>query len=286
MYSKVALSLHEIIEKQIKKLSKTKVVEFRETKDKSKALRGFVDEEDLKGVHKKLLDLDAAIIAAQVTLKDFELLKRIPVREFLGKMKNKNGEAPRIMDMINMNNRLTSWVQDFILSFEDESKRVAALKKIIYLGKHLRDLNNFSSLGAIYYGIVASPIHRLKAWKSLGKKETQICDEMKELFANRQKGLRAAMEIATNPCIPHVGLFLGDLTFLDSNENMIGKLINFRKQNMIAERIRWIKQAQQSGYAGKIVADPVFQQYIELRVKHIDQDDLWNLSIKREPQQN
>jgi hypothetical protein len=218
-------------------------------------------------------------------LKDFDYLQRIPVREFLDKMKNKNDNAPRIMEMIEMNNRLTSWVQEYILSHEDESKRLVALRKAILIGKSLRDMNNFSSLGAVYYGIVASPIHRLKSWKSLGKKEMAYFDEMKELFANRQKGLRQTMETATNPCIPHVGLFLGDLTFLESNENMIGNLINFRKQSMVAERIRWIKQAQQSGYSAKFTTDPIFQRFIDVCVKSVNPDVLWELSIKREPAQ-
>eukprot|EP00475_Leptophrys_vorax_P013155 TRINITY_DN19513_c0_g1_i1.p1 TRINITY_DN19513_c0_g1~~TRINITY_DN19513_c0_g1_i1.p1 ORF type:complete len:694 (+),score=193.99 TRINITY_DN19513_c0_g1_i1:145-2082(+) len=285
-YAKIATSLLELIHKQMQKAAKHKKMEARETKPRG-VPKVFGDELDVVEVERKLLDRDPVDIAGQITLKDFEVLKKIPAREFLDQgwmKKNKKEICPRIMEMIDMYNRVSSWAQAFILSFDDESKRLQALRKVIYIARALRDLNNFSSLAAIYYGVVATPVHRLKCSKKLNKTEQAMVDEMAELFKNRQKGLQAVMETATNPCIPQLSLYLGHLTFMDSNEDMIGDLINFRKRSMIAERIRWIKQAQQAGYGGKIAPDPLLQQYIDSRVKTIHEDDLYKMSLAKEPQ--
>jgi son of sevenless-like protein len=270
----------------MQKAAKQKKMEGREVKPRG-VPKVFGDALDVEEVEKKLLDRDPAEIAGQITLKDFEVLKKIPAREFLDQgwmKKNKKELVPKIMDMIDMYNRVSSWAQAFVMSFDDESKRLQAMRKVIYIAKALRELNNFSSLAAIYYGIVATPIHRLKCTKKLNKADQAMVDEMAELFKNRQKGLQVVMETATNPCVPHLSLYLGHLTFMDSNEDMIGNLINFRKRSMVAERIRWIKQAQQAGYGGKIAPDPILQQYIDTRVKIIHEDQLYQMSLAKEPQ--
>lgn len=284
IYAKVSQSLLMLIKAQESKLLKEKTLERKEAQ---KLFKKFYSMDDILELEKNILEYDPVKIAEQLTWKDFECLKKIPVREFLGgswTKSNKNDTAPNIVEMIERYNKVTCWTQMLILSHEDESKRAFALKRCLKIAYHLRELQNFSSLAGVYYGLTSNAVHRLKCMKNLAKKEQAIFDDLKDLFSNRQKGLRTVMELATNPLVPHLGLFLGDLTFLEQgNEDEMKDLINFRKQSMIAERIRWIKDAQQSGYSPRISQHVMFQQYMESHMKIIGEEELWTVSITREP---
>jgi hypothetical protein len=84
--------------------------------------------------------------------------------------------------------------------------------------------------------------------KSLAKWE-----EIRTLFKVDRNSLnfREVLKKTICPCIPYLGLFLGDLTFMeDGNPGMggpNGSLINLQKRRMIADRIKWIQQYQQTG---------------------------------------
>ena len=52
---------------------------------------------------------------------------------------------------------------------------------------------------------------------------------------------RTILSTALTPCIPHLGIFLQDLTFLeDGNPDQLNGMINFQKRIKLAERIRYV----------------------------------------------
>eukprot|EP00455_Lapot_gusevi_P022964 TRINITY_DN2390_c0_g1_i2.p1 TRINITY_DN2390_c0_g1~~TRINITY_DN2390_c0_g1_i2.p1 ORF type:complete len:489 (+),score=135.39 TRINITY_DN2390_c0_g1_i2:211-1467(+) len=236
------------------------------------------------------IDADELELARQLTLMDFATFKQIQSREFLNKAwgePNKEILAPNVCAMIDRFNMINSWVQLEILGQENISKRVAMLKKIIKIAEHCQSLNNFNSLCAIYTGINANAIYRLKkTWELLGEKHKQKLEEFKNLFKTDRNSaaLRQVLTTALPPCIPHLGLFLGDLFFIeDGNLNNLMGMVNFFKRRMIAERIMWIRQYQQAAYQLRPI--PVVQEYLSSCMRVVDQDTLWKMSTTVEPRQ-
>lgn len=88
------------------------------------------------------------------------------------------------------------------------------------------------------------------------------------------------------PCIPFLGIYLQDLTFIeDGNSNIIKKskdLINFAKREKTAEVIREIQQYQTLFYKLKTVDE--MQSFIRANLQSTrDEDQLYKESLKLEP---
>jgi len=107
---------------------------------------------------------------------------------------------------------------------------------------------------------MSSSIHRLqRTWKLLGKRELQILDELKELMTYRRNfgDYRAAVRAAKPPCVPFLGLYLTDLTFIeDGNKDLLtnSEFINFDKRMKCAKVIMEIKHFQQHPYPFQAVS--------------------------------
>jgi son of sevenless-like protein len=63
---------------------------------------------------------------------------------------------------------MSSWLQAEIVACDTLNKRAQMLKRFIRIAEHLMALNNFNSLFAMYCGLGANPIFRLKkTWAEL-----------------------------------------------------------------------------------------------------------------------
>jgi len=92
------------------------------------------------------------------------------------------------------------------------------------------------------------------------------------------------LQSTLTPCIPHLGIFLQDLTFTeDGNQDEIHGMISFQKRAKLADRIRWIKQYQQEGYHLQPVQ--IIQEYFQKNLRVEDPETLWKRSCEVEPKQ-
>lgn len=95
-------------------------------------------------------------------------------------------------------------------------------------------------------GLNLSPIHRMKRhWGMLSKKRLRMWDELNELMSsdNSFKAYRTALDEASLPALPYVGVHLTDLFFKeDANPDMVDGLINYRKREMVYESIEHIQR--------------------------------------------
>ena len=120
----------------------------------------------------------------------------------------------------------------------------------------------------------------------MGSKAEKKFEEYKELFRvdKNNRNFRRVLQTTLTPCIPHLGIFLSDLTFTeDGNPDQLLGMINFQKRCKLAERIRWIKQYQQEGYQLEQV--PVIQMYFAKHLRVVDPETLWKMSKEVEPTQ-
>ena len=122
----------------------------------------------------------------------------------------------------------------------------------IEVAEQCRILNNFNASMEILSGLGDSSIHRLKNhWTELPKKSQQIYNDLKAILNSDRAfaSFRAYLKNAEQPCIPYLGMYLTDLTFIeDGNPDKVGDLPNFFKRRLIANVIAEIQQYQQTPY--------------------------------------
>jgi len=88
------------------------------------------------------------------------------------------------------------------------------------------------------------------------------------------------------PCVPFVGPFLTDLTFIQAgNPNKLSSgHINFRKCRLVAKSIQDIRRFQDAPY--NLSSVPLLQNYLQNVVKETENmkdDDLYEMSMTAEP---
>ncbi|CCJ29719.1 unnamed protein product [Pneumocystis jirovecii] len=232
----------------------------------------------------KLLDLDPLEIARQLTIIE-KCLNKAWSKNFA------NDIAENIKSMILKSNQITGWVTHSILSQSEVKKRVDIIKHFINIADRCRSLNNFSTLTSIISGINSAPIHRLKrTWELINKKTINIFDSLNKIMdsAKNFSEYRELLHVINPPCVPFLGVYLTDLTFIeDGNPDMIKNskdLINFSKRIKTAEVIREIQQYQSVSYSFQIV--PEIQTYIFHCLKGMDTlGDMYDLSLGIEPRE-
>ncbi|EFA85873.1 Ras guanine nucleotide exchange factor [Heterostelium album PN500] len=206
------------------------------------------------------IDLDTTEIARQLTLIESELYRKIESKECLGQSWNKQNKdelAPNIVAFIRRFNAVSNWVATEIVRTEKLKERVSVVKRFIIIAQKCRDIGNFNGCMEILSGLQNASVYRLsKTWEKIESKPLlkNIYDELLVLMAqkNNFKDYRAALHSVHPPCIPYLGVYLTDLTFIeDGTKNTLNNcddIINFEKRRRISVVIREIKQYQQTPY--------------------------------------
>lgn len=220
-------------------------------------------------------------IARQITLMDFAVFQGIQPRECLNQNWTKRKEeAPHLVQIIENFNKVSCWVQIEILSVIQATNRVQMIKKFLRIAEHLRAMNNFNALYAIHCGLNSNAVYRLKkTWALVPSRYMAIVDMLRDLFALDRKfaTFRKTLQNAVTPCIPHIGIYLSDLTLIsEGNDDFVGGRINFSKCRMIAKSIQWIQQYQQVNYPFQEIE--AVQLYLQRNMEMIDPNELWRMS--------
>ncbi|CAH0716144.1 unnamed protein product, partial [Brenthis ino] len=227
-------------------------------------------------------------IANQLSLLDLPCFKSIKAEELTscGWMKaNKLTEAPNVVAFTKRFNRVSFWTVQEILNGQTPKARAEILAHFIKVAKKLYDLNNLHSLFAVISALHSVSIYRLtKTWGCLSKKDKQQFDKLAELFGEKDNwtALREYMRSISLPCIPHLGIFLTDLVYL----NNIAPSSPHRVAKM-AVVLKALECYQQSEY--DIAPLPHVANYLN-SVRYIEElqkfleEDQYKLSQKLEPQ--
>ncbi|KIW64734.1 hypothetical protein PV04_09647 [Phialophora macrospora] len=245
----------------------------------------------------KFLDIDAREFARQLTIMESKLYGKIKPVECLAKTWERKGNsdtsdtAPNVKALIYHSNKLTHWVSAMILSQTEVKKRVVIIKHFVQIAEQCRGLNNFSSVTAIISALGTSHIVRLsRTWQAVNPKTNAMLEGMRNLIASGKNFLqyRETLRVATPPCIPFLGVYLTDLTFIEDGipSHIKGtNLINFAKRTKTAEVIRDIQQYQNVPYALNPV--PELQEWIaeNMRNAGTSDDDMFAQSLKIEPRE-
>jgi hypothetical protein len=248
--------------------------------------KGFLKGKPDGGI-KHVLDWPSKEIARQLTLIEFNMFREIRPKECLNQSwnkKNREEKAPNIFKMIAWFNTVSRWAASQIVQQQDIKVRVKILGKIIDIAQECRLLNNFNAIFELISGVNNASVYRLKkTWEILKPASRKQFDELQALISqdNNFRTFRNAIINLKPPCIPYIGVFLTDLTFIeDGNPDILNNKLNFIKRRKLAMLIRDLQTYQQTPYELHEVAE---LQIPLQAIKPPSEEELYKESLVREP---
>uniref|UniRef100_A0A665UT22 Ral GEF with PH domain and SH3 binding motif 2 n=1 Tax=Echeneis naucrates TaxID=173247 RepID=A0A665UT22_ECHNA len=206
--------------------------------------------------------------------------------------KEKHSSAPNVVAFTRRFNQTSFWVVREILHAQTLKIRAEVLSLYIRTAKKLCDMNNLHAVMAVVSGLQSAPIFRLtKTWALLSRKDKATFDRLDYLMSKEDNYKRLRDYISSQSmvsCIPYLGMYLSDLTYIDSAYPSTGSILeNEQRSNLMNNILRIISDLQRS-CTYDIPVLPHVQKYLN-SVRYIEElqkfveDDNYKLSQKIEP---
>ncbi|XP_055314318.1 ras-specific guanine nucleotide-releasing factor 2-like isoform X3 [Sitodiplosis mosellana] len=233
--------------------------------------------------------LSALEIAEQMTYLDHQIFVNIRSEEFLGQawMKSsKKTQAEHISQMTTRFNDGSRLVCSEIISRNNMQARVAAIEKWTAVADICRCLHNFNGVLQVCAAFTNAAVFRLKkTWDKVPKTIKHTITKLQAVVCSdgRFRAMREALHRCDPPCIPYLGMYLTDLSFIEEGtpDFTPDGLLNFSKMRMLAHVIREIRHFQQTPY--KIEHIPKVTSYLLDGSLLLDDDELYSKSLQIEP---
>eukprot|EP01084_Bolivina_argentea_P054616 100156_1 len=188
--------------------------------------------------------------------------------------------------LIKQFNEFTLFIQIQILREKTLKHRTKAIKRMIKMGEQFKVTRNYYSLCAVFSALNSSAIHRLKyAWARVPQKTKQMFEGFRNIFRRdfNHKGYRQIIrKAAGNPCIPHIGLFLQDLSFVDDGLPQKSFEMMYEKCVRKADRIQTFLDFQRYKYS-TIIENKKVQKVLLMefdKLKDITEDQIYDMSTE------
>ncbi|XP_061659866.1 rap guanine nucleotide exchange factor 6 isoform X2 [Syngnathoides biaculeatus] len=201
----------------------------------------------LRESHISLLQLSTMEVAAQLSMRDFELFRNIESTEYVDDLFKLDsaggGHLKRFEEVINQE---TFWVATEILKEPNALKRMKTVKHFIKIALHCQECKNFNSMFAIISGLNLAPVARLRcSWEKLPSKYEKLFGDLQDVFDPSRNMAKYRNVLSGQsmqpPVIPLFPVVKKDLTFLhEGNDSSVDGLVNFEKLRMIAKEIRHV----------------------------------------------
>ncbi|GFF42394.1 Ras guanine-nucleotide exchange protein, putative [Aspergillus udagawae] len=205
-----------------------------------------------------ILDFDPMELARQLTIKESRIFCAILPEELLATewMKKSASLAVNVRAMSTLSTDLAHLVADSILQLEEPKKRAAIIKQWVKIANKCLELNNYDTLMAIICSLNSSMISRLKrTWEVVSQKTKATLETLRAIVdvSRNYAVLRQRLQTHVPPCLPFVGTYLTDLTFVDHGNQPLRSLptddgemtvINFDKHMKTAKIISELQRFQ------------------------------------------
>ncbi|XP_052831997.1 ras-specific guanine nucleotide-releasing factor 2 isoform X2 [Octopus bimaculoides] len=236
--------------------------------------------------------LSALDIAEQLTYLDHKIFIAIRSDELLSQtwMKpDKEVRAPHVHLVTKRFNEVSRLVVSEIVGRTNIQDRVACLEKWAAIADICRCMHNYNGVLQICAAFVNSSVFRMKKmWERISKQTRQMIDKLQTLVSSegRFKNMRDALHRCDPPCIPYLGMYLTDLSFIEEGTPNFTdeKLVNFSKMRMIAHVIREIQVFQQTPY--RIEHHPRVTNYLLDPSRLMTDEEAYRASLEIEPKQS
>ena len=244
------------------------------------------------GASVSILDFDPLELARQFTIKESQIFCSILPEELLATewMKKSGSMAVNVRAMSRLSTDLTNLVTDYILQLEDPKKRAVVIKQWVKIAKKFLELSNYDSLFAIICSLESSTILRLRrTWELVSSKTKATLEHLKSVvdISKNYAVLRQRLQNHVPPCLPFVGTYLTDLTFVDIGNQTTRQLpgegfetsksvINFDKHMKTAKIISELQRFQIPYRFNEIPELQTWMQDQLVRVRTSDENSMQN----------
>lgn len=272
----------------------------------TKSQMGVLKNWKMGGSNPTILDFDPLELARQLTIKEMNIFCSIMPEELLGSewTKRSGSNAVNVRAMSTLSTDLSNLVADTILQYEDVKKRAVIIKHWIKIAHKCLELNNYDSLMAIICSLNSSTIVRLKrTWDVVSQKRKDMLRSLQSIVEpdKNYATLRRRLHDHVPPCLPFVGTYLTDLTFVDAGNPATKQLpgaggsdgmavINFDKHSRTAKIIGELQRFQ---IPYRLTENPDLQEWIQaqiVRVKSTSENEnvqqYYRKSLLLEPREN
>uniref|UniRef100_A0A8C2H904 Ral GEF with PH domain and SH3 binding motif 1 n=1 Tax=Cyprinus carpio TaxID=7962 RepID=A0A8C2H904_CYPCA len=233
--------------------------------------------------------------ASQITLMDAPVFKAIQPEELAScgwNKKEKHSLSPNVVAFTRRFNQVSFWAVREILTAQTLKIRAEILGHFIKIAKKLLELNNLHSLVSVVSALQSAPIFRLsKTWALISRKDKATFEKLdfltsKEENYNRMREYIRSLKMA--PCIPYLGIYLFDMTYIDSAYPASDSIIETEQRtNQMNNLLRIISDLQVSCNYGKLLSKTIFIFNYLVMLPHelqkFVEDDNYTLSLKIEP---
>ncbi|QPH09830.1 hypothetical protein C2857_000849 [Epichloe festucae Fl1] len=244
-----------------------------------------------------VLDIEPLELARQLTIKQMGIFCAILPEELLASQWMKKGgiDAPNVKAMSALSTDISNLVAETILQYPEIKKRALVIKQWIKVAHHCLELHNYDGLMAIICSLNSSTISRLrKTWDAISAKRKEMLRHLQEIVepAQNNKVLRTRLHDHVPPCLPFLGMYLTDLTFVDignpatkqmsmgtdSDEDGSGGLtvVNFDKHTRTAKIIGELQRFQ-IPYRLMEVHD--LQDWLSAQIRRVREGDPGNVQV-------
>ncbi|KAF9371636.1 hypothetical protein CPB97_001825 [Podila verticillata] len=232
------------------------------------------------------MEIKDAAIAAQLTCVEYGLFKKLKSRDMLRQVwKTKKGSSA-LQACIAHFNFISSWVGTMILLPTKAKNRAKMMEKFISIAKILREMGNYNTTMAIIGAMNTSSIHRLGQTRELlqSKEIWNTFKDLEHLMSSERSFFeyRQALKATKLPCIPYLGVHLGDLLSISEGNKDYRQdgTLHWQKFCLMTEVISTVMHFQSEPY--RIQPDPFISRVItDTRV--LDDEELYTKSVGTEP---
>ncbi|KAH3762319.1 Ras guanine nucleotide exchange factor Q [Pelomyxa schiedti] len=233
-------------------------------------------------------DMDPIEIARQLSLMEFDIFRTIQAKEMFSlswSKKDKELKSPNLLAMIHKFNTISNWVSYTICKEPLLKRRLGILKRFTKVLEELIKLNNLNAVFEISSGLSSSSVGRLKIMWAEFKDNNKVMDKVSTLTAptGNFAAYRDAVRRANPPCIPYLGVYLSDLTFIEEGnpDTTEAGLVNYCKFAMVAGVIQELQRYQQQPYNFAKVES--IYTFLNQHVKGVSEKECFDLSLIAEP---
>ncbi|KOS22769.1 Ras-specific guanine nucleotide-releasing factor 2 [Escovopsis weberi] len=210
-------------------------------------------------------------------------------------MKNGGVDAPNVKAMSTLSTDLSNLVAETILHHTEIKKRAAVIKQWIKIAHQCLELNNYDGVMAIICSLNSSTISRLrKTWDIISLKRKETLQHLQEIVEPSQnnKVLRTRLQDHVPPCLPFLGMYLTDLTFVDignpatkqlslgndADDDGTGGLtvVNFDKHTRTAKIIGELQRFQ---IPYRLTEVPELQEWMSAQIQRVHDGDQGNVQV-------
>ena len=239
-----------------------------------------------------ILNYNSKEIASELTYISYKLFYKIEPKEFLKGVftkKNKNVTSPNIIEISYRFNKLSYWIIEEILMYDNESDRAKVIVKVIDIINELILMNNLFDSLSLSSGLSHLIINNLeKTWKYISKENKEKFKNIKQIlsFQDNYRNIKNIIEdcsLNNKPYIPFLGPYNKTICYLEEYGPYIkdNSLINVDKIVLVQQVLEQLYKFKSTNY---LIVRPSYNEFFLFQcLDPVSEDELEKLASFIEP---